>query len=145
MWIQTEVTVWKWLNGVMTSVALTSDLWPWPFSWISCLSMVKTPENFRMIRWQEHGQKGITDGRTDRQTEISVLRAAWSQCKKTENFSFVCFIWNLSKNLPQYLYRRQGITDGIVPTDCSKTSDKLGQKLGHNQISSENANDTFAC
>ena len=40
-----------------------------------------TPGNFRMIQWQEHCQKGVTDGQTDRQTEISVLRAAWSQLK----------------------------------------------------------------
>ena len=83
MWIQTGVTVRKWLNGVMTSVTLTIDLWP--LAWASCLSMVITPDNFRMIRWQEYCQKGVTDGQTDRQsdgqTEISVLRAAWSQLK----------------------------------------------------------------
>ena len=45
------------------------DLWPWPFAWTSCLSMVITPENFRMIRWQEHCQKGVTDGQTDGQTD----------------------------------------------------------------------------
>ena len=88
IWIQTGVTVRRLLNGVMISVTLTFDLWPWPFAWTSCLSMVITPENFR-IRWQEHCQKGETDGRTDRQTdgrtdgraERSVLRAAWSQLK----------------------------------------------------------------
>ena len=99
MWIQTGVTVRKRLNGVMTSVTLTFDLWPWPFAWTSLLSMVITLENFRMIRWEEHYQKGVTDGQrdrgtsltdgrtdrqmdgqTDRQTEISV-RAAWSQLK----------------------------------------------------------------
>ena len=68
IWIQTEVTVRRLLNGVMISVTLTFDLWPWPFAWTSCLSMVITPENFR-IRWQEHCQKGETDGRTDRQTD----------------------------------------------------------------------------
>ena len=69
MWIQTGVTVPKRLNGVITSVTLTCDLWPWPFAWTSRLSMVITPENFRMIQWQEHCQKGVTDGRTDRQTD----------------------------------------------------------------------------
>ena len=54
---------------------------PWPFAWTSRLSMVISPENFRMIRWQEHCQKGVTDRQTDIQTEISVLRAAWSQLK----------------------------------------------------------------
>ena len=50
MWIQTGITVRKRLNGVMTSVTLTFDIWPWPFAWTSRLSMVITPENFRMIR-----------------------------------------------------------------------------------------------
>ena len=54
------------------------DLWPWPFAWISHLSMVITPEKFRMIWWEEHCQKGVTDGQTD---EKSVLRAAWLQLK----------------------------------------------------------------
>ena len=77
MWIQTGVTVWKRLNGVMTSVTLTFDLWPWPFARTSRLSMVITPENFRIIRWQQHCEKGGTDG----WTEISVLRTVWSQLK----------------------------------------------------------------
>ena len=38
--------------------------------WTSGLSMVITLENFRMIRWQEHCQKGVMDGRTDRQKEV---------------------------------------------------------------------------
>ena len=76
MWIQTGVTVQKRLNGVMTSVTLTFDLWPWPFAWTSILSMVITSENF-MIRWQKQSEKGLTDRRTER----SVLRAAWSQLK----------------------------------------------------------------
>ena len=77
MWIQTGVTVQKFLNGVLTSVILTFDLWPGPFAWMSILSMVITPDNFMMIRWEEHSEKGVTD----RQTERSVLRAAWSQLK----------------------------------------------------------------
>ena len=31
-WIQTGVTVRKRLSGVLTSVTLTFDLWPWPFA-----------------------------------------------------------------------------------------------------------------
>ena len=69
MWIQTGVTVRKRINGVMTSVTLTFDLWPRPFAWTSRLSMIISPENFRMIRWQEHCQKVVADGRTDRQTD----------------------------------------------------------------------------
>ena len=90
MWIQTGTMVWKRLNGVMTFVTLTFDLWPWPFAWTSRQSMVITPENFRMIWWWEHSEKAWkmdrqtdrrTDRRTDRQSERSVLRAAWLQLK----------------------------------------------------------------
>ena len=42
------------------------DLWPWPFAWTLCWSLVIMPENFMMIRWWEHSQKGVTDRRTDR-------------------------------------------------------------------------------
>ena len=51
MSIQTWVTARKRLNGVMTSVTLTFDIWPWPFALTSLLSLVITPENFMMIRW----------------------------------------------------------------------------------------------
>ena len=49
----------------LTSVTLTFDLWPWLFAWTSCLSMVITPDNFRMTWWQEHCEKGVTDGWTE--------------------------------------------------------------------------------
>ena len=89
MWIQTGVTVRKRLSWVVTSVTLTFDLWPWPFAWTSLLSLVITPENFMMIGWWEHSQKGVTDrrtdgrtdGRTDRRTDWTIHRAAWSQLK----------------------------------------------------------------
>ena len=55
---------------VLTFVTLTFDLWSWSFAWASLLSMVITPESFMMIRWQEHCEKGVTDGRTDRRTEV---------------------------------------------------------------------------
>ena len=77
MWIQTGATVRKRLSWVMTSVTLTFDLWPWTFAWTSLLSLVITPENFVMIRWWEHSQKGVTD----RQTDWTIHRAAWSQLK----------------------------------------------------------------
>ena len=76
MWIQTRVTVRKRLSWVLTSVTLTFDLWPWPFARTSLLSLVITPENFMMIRWWEHGEKGGTD-RRDWTSHI----AAWSQLK----------------------------------------------------------------
>ena len=65
MKIQTGVTVRKRLSWVVTSVTLTFDLWPWPFAWTLLWSLVITPENFMMIRWWEHSQKGVTDGQTD--------------------------------------------------------------------------------
>ena len=77
MLIQTGVTIRKRLSWVVTSVTLTFDLWPWPFAWtLPC-------ENFMMIRWWEHSQKGVTDRQTDRQTENTIHRAAWSQLKMT--------------------------------------------------------------
>ena len=85
MWIQTGVTVRKRLSWVVTSVILTFDLWPWPFAWTLRWSLVITPENFMMIRWWEHSQKGVTDrrtdGGTDGQRENTICRAAWSQLK----------------------------------------------------------------
>ena len=88
MIIQTGVTVRKRLSGVMTSVTLTFDLWPWPFAWTSLLSMVITSENFMMIRWQEHSQKGVTDRRTDGRTDWTIHRAAWSQLKTPGNVEY---------------------------------------------------------
>ena len=91
MWIQTGVTVRKRLSWVLTSVNLTFDPWPWPLAWMSLLSLVITPENFMMIQWREHGEKGVTDGQTDRrtdgQTDWTSHIAAWSQLinKKTYN------------------------------------------------------------
>ena len=63
------------------------DLWPWPFAWTLPWSLVITPEHFMMIQWWEHSQKGVTDGRTDGQTDRkyhswSCLVAAKNQKKK---------------------------------------------------------------
>ena len=71
------------------------DLWPWPFAWTSLLSLVISPENFMMIRWWEHSQKGVTDrqtdrrtdGQTDGRTDWTIHRAAWSQLKTYNIFS----------------------------------------------------------
>ena len=73
LWIQTGVMVRKrpnWAKFALASVTLTSDLEP--FAWTQHLLMVITPENFRMIRWEEHCQKGVSvmDGH---------LRRIWSQ------------------------------------------------------------------
>ena len=79
----TGVTVREWLRGVLTSVTLTFDIWPWPFAWTSLLSMIITPDNLMMILWQEHCQKGVTDRRMDGRTEgwTTIHRAAWLQLK----------------------------------------------------------------
>ena len=83
--IQTGVRVRKRLSWVLTSVTLTFDLWPRPFAWTSLLTMVITPASFMMIRWWEHGEKGVTDrltdGQTDGRTENTICRAAWSHLK----------------------------------------------------------------
>ena len=89
MWIQTGVRVRKRLSLLLTSVTLTFGLWPWPFAWTSLLSLVITPENFMMIRWWEHGEKGVTDGQTDWTSHI----AAWSQlktCRKKSSLGWYC-------------------------------------------------------
>ena len=82
MWIWTGFTARKRLSWVMTSVTLTFDLWPWPFSWTSVLWLVISPENL-MILWWEHSLKGetyrLTDRRTDRWTGWNIHKAAWSQ------------------------------------------------------------------
>ena len=93
MWIQIGVTVRKQLSWVVTSVTLTFDLWPWPFAWTSLLSLVLTPENFMMIRWWEHSQKGVTDGQTDGQTDWTIHRAAWSQLKSEFQTFFVSTVF----------------------------------------------------
>ena len=107
MWIQTGVTVRKRLNGVMTSVTLTFDLWLWPFARTSCLSMVIIPENFRMIRWQEHCQKGVTDGQTDRQTDGNkkvLINSCLVAAKKYFDSRFYFSpIWSIYNKSPQLL------------------------------------------
>ena len=111
MWIQTGVAVRKRLSGVMTSVTLIFDLWPWPFAWTLLLSMVITSETFMMIRWREHSEKGVTDRQTDRQTDgrtdWTIHRAAWSQLKtffilKQGPVNFCSWIWGVC-SFHQYL------------------------------------------
>ena len=99
MWIQTGVRVRKRRSWVLTSVTLTFDLWPWPFAWTSLLTMVITPENFMMIRWWEHGEKGVTDRQTDRRTENTICRAAWSQLKNWRSYGHFCVWEHLNMNI----------------------------------------------
>ena len=76
LWIQTGVMVRKRPNWGKICFDLC-DLDLWLFAWTPLLSMVITSENFMMIQWQEHSEKGVINGRMER----SVLRAAWSQLK----------------------------------------------------------------
>ena len=41
------------------------DLWPLTFCMDITFVIIITPENFVMIRWWEHSQKGVTDRRTE--------------------------------------------------------------------------------
>ena len=75
IWIQTGVTVWKRLSGVMISVTLTFDLWPRPFAWTTCQSMVISSKiwgwyddrNIVKRVWQKDGG---TYRQTDRRKEV---------------------------------------------------------------------------
>ena len=112
MWIQTRVTVRKRLSWVLTSVTLTFDLWPWPFAWTSLLSLVITPENFMMIWWWEHGEKGVTDRRTDGLNQsYSCLVAAKNFLSKNALENVVC--------KTAILFRPQCVKPYIVSTDLS--------------------------
>ena len=77
----------------LTSVTLTFDLWPWPFARTSLLSLVITPENFRMIRWWEGTKSKRCDGQTDRQADITIHRAAWSQLKTHQFQDYNYHMW----------------------------------------------------
>ena len=124
--IQNGVTVrkhqiWVKIGDFLSCVTLTFDLWTWPFAWISLLSLVITPENFMMIRWWEHSEKGVTDGQTDGRMERSVLRAAWSQLKiyifwtskyscAEQNFVTITRLWfGLKQNISTKLKLLGGI------------------------------------
>ena len=54
-----------------------SDLDLWPLTLTFCMDITSVMGNHS---W-EHSENGVTDGRTNGQTERSVLRAAWSQLK----------------------------------------------------------------
>ena len=65
IWNEIGVRVRKRLSLILTFVTFTFDPWPWPFAWSSPVSLVITPENFVMMRWWEHSENGVIDGRTD--------------------------------------------------------------------------------
>ena len=81
-----DLEIWRMtLKNNRAPLQCHFKLWPWSFAWTLPWSVVITPDNFMMIRWWEHSQKGVTDrqtdGQTDRQTENTIHRAAWSQLK----------------------------------------------------------------
>ena len=92
----------------LTSVTLTFDFWPWSLTCTSWLSMEILPEIFMMIRSQEHSGKRC-DGRTDGQTERSVLRAAWSQLRIWRIFIHSIWWWWWS-------YMKIAVTYGLDKT-----------------------------
>ena len=94
LWIQTGVTVQKRLSWIVTFVTLTFDLWPWPFAWISHLSLVITPENCMV---NDDGNIVRKVSHTDRRTDWAVHRAAWSQLKISQN------VLNLSAPIMQIM------------------------------------------
>ena len=112
MWIQT-VTVRKRLSWVVTSVTLTFDLWPWPFAWTSLLSLVINPDNFMMVRWWEHGEKGVTDGQTDGQTD-----------RQTDglNQSYSCLVAAKNTCMSLWLYSINHSTYQMYPITQNKVT-----------------------
>ena len=76
MWTQTRVTVRKPLSWVVTSVTLTFDLdllhGPYPGLWWQLL---------KILWWYDDGNIVKNVWQTDRQTEWTIHRAAWSQLK----------------------------------------------------------------
>ena len=84
----------KRLSGVMTSVTLTFDLWPWPLAWT--------------------GRQ--TDKQTDRRTERSVLRAAWSQLKTP------CYGYRNPHNKHKTVWRPSQVNTGNPYTNKTVSS-----------------------
>ena len=65
------------------------DFWPWTFALTSLLSLVITPENFMMIPWREHSEKGVTG--TDRQRQIERQRdRQWFFLKENPFENVIC-------------------------------------------------------
>ena len=90
------------------------DLWPWPFAWTSLLSLVITPENFMLIRCWEHSQKGVTDRETDRQTDWTIHRAAWSQLKMIPQNLMRCRVSRSMKQSSYYLVCSMSLMASLI-------------------------------
>ena len=101
------------------------DLWPWPFARTLLWSLVITPENFMMIRWWEHSQKGVTDRQTDRQTdrrtdgqtENTICRAAWSQlkrCDRQTDWTIHRAAWSQLKTIGHLFYATSSFVQHFI-------------------------------
>ena len=73
MWIQTGVTVWKWLNWVLTSVTLTS------VTLTFCMGITFVNGNHACQFYDM--MTGRLSKRCDGHTDGTIHRAAWSQLK----------------------------------------------------------------
>ena len=120
MWIQTGVTVRKLLKGVMTSVTLTFELWPWPFAWTSLPPLVITPEHFMMIRWWEHCRKvWRTDGRTDRRTDGQTNRQTDRQTNIPTTSSYGKFLHGCLQSSPIEIFLAYQVAHPQLWVRCS--------------------------
>ena len=81
------------------------DLWPWPFAWMLPWSLVITPENFMMIQWWEHSQKGVTD----------ILEKTQMYCNENR-WWFFCLLRIIQENGVYQLGVPQGQGDSSAPS-----------------------------
>ena len=100
MWIQTGVTVRKRLSRVW-------PLWPWPLTLTFCMDITLVIGN---NSWKFHDDMmmGTLSKRchrqTDRQTEIAILKAAWTQLK--------IMIWHVFQAVILSTWKYSDIADG---------------------------------
>ena len=85
------------------------DLWPWPFAWTLPWSLVITPENFMMIRWWEHSQKGVTDRQTDGQTDRKYHSLSCLVAAKNNRAPLKCY-FKLFASFRSHRWIQAGVT-----------------------------------
>ena len=78
LWIQTGVTIWKWISWVLTSVTL--ELWPLTLTFCMVLTLAIGYDDGNIVKkaWQMDRQ---TNGQMVRRTENTIHKAVWSQLK----------------------------------------------------------------
>ena len=78
---------WSYRPETVTLGCDLCDLDLWPLTLTFCMDITFViGNNFMMIQWWEHSQKGVTDRQTDRRTDWTICGAAWSQLKSTQNY-----------------------------------------------------------